>query len=359
MDLKIGNTPVVGIKNRRGARIMAKLEQLNPGGSIKDRIALTMIEEAEARGQLHPGMSIIESSSGNTAVGLAMIARSKGYTVYAVCDQNVPAGKLTRIAALGAHIIYLPPTPPGFDSVELRIAIADTLAAELPDAISTSQFSNPDNPLAHELGTGPEIWEQTGGEVTRIVAAVGTCGTITGVGHFLKARKPGIEIRAVEPRGSVIFGGERGNFLIQGGGLSFIPANLDISIVDTSTHVTDAEAISAIYRFADETGVLVGGTAGWVLHDLYRLCEEASANDVIVGILPDGADRYLDTIYSPDWLKRNGFALPARSSAPSVMNRIAGDLGCTVNTVEGGGRTSVDALYMMMGLPLPETLLDA
>ena len=359
MELKIGDTPVVGIRNDRGARILAKLEQFNPGGSIKDRIALTMIEEAEARGDLRPGMSIIESSSGNTAVGLAMIARRKGYTVYAVCDQNVPAGKLTRIAALGAHIVYLPPTPPGFDSVELRISIADALAQALPNAISTSQFSNPDNPLAHELGTGPEIWEQTGGEVTRIVAAVGTCGTISGVGNFLKARKPDIEIRAVEPRGSIIFGGERGNFLIQGGGLSFVPANLDRAIVDTSTHVTDAEAIAAIYRFAGETGLLVGGTAGWVLHDLYRLCEEARAGEVIVGILPDGADRYLDTIYSPDWLARNGFAPPPRLSAPATIARIAGDFGCTVDTVEGGAHIGIDALYRMMSLPLPEALLDA
>jgi cystathionine beta-synthase len=354
----IGKTPLLEIGNRpAGApRILAKLEQANAGGSIKDRIAWTMIEEAERRGELRPGMAIVESSSGNTAIGLAMIACRKGYRVYAVCDRNVPAAKLARISALGAHIVYLPPTPPGFDSVELRIAVAERIAASVPNAISTSQFSNPDNPAAHERTTGPEIWEQTRGKVSHVIAAAGTCGTLTGVGRYLKSRNPAIEVRAVEPLGSTIFGGERGRFLIQGGGLSFTPRILDRQIVDASTHVTDAEAIAAVYRFAGQTGLLVGGTSGWVLHDLYRLAETGGPEDVIVGILPDGGDRYLDTIYLPEWLEANGFSRPAALPSAAIVDS-AEALSCAVDAFGRGGDNEVIALYREMGLAVPDDLL--
>jgi cystathionine beta-synthase len=352
----IGNTPLVRIANPRGVRLFAKLEQYNPGGSIKDRIAAMMIAQAEVRGDLRPGMAIVESSSGNTAIGLAMLAARKGYRVYAVCDRNVPAAKLARIAALGAHIVYLPPTPAGFDSVELRIALADRLAARVPGAISTAQFSNPDNALAHVRGTGPEIWTQTGGAVRRVVAAAGTCGTVTGVGRYLKSRDRTIEMRAVEPLGSTIFGGRRGNFLIQGGGLSFTPSLLDRSVVDVSHHVTDAQAIAAIYRFAGETGLLVGGTAGWVLHDLYGLAETAAVDETIVGILPDGGDRYLDTIYAPEWLAAHGFAQP-RAVPMDAIVAAAAALDCTIDAFGAGG--DVVALYRAMGLAVPDALHEA
>jgi cystathionine beta-synthase len=351
----IGDTPLVAIANARSARIFAKLEQFNPGGSIKDRIAAMMIAQAEARGDLRPGMAIVESSSGNTAIGLAMLAARKGYRVYAVCDRNVPAAKLARIAALGAHIVYLPPTPAGFDSVELRIALADRIAARVPGAISTAQFSNPDNALAHFRGTGPEIWAQTGGAVRRVVAAAGTCGTVTGVGRYLKSRDRSIEVRAIEPVGSTIFGGQRGNYLIQGGGLSFTPSLLDRGVVDVARHVTDAQAIAAVYRFARETGLLVGGTAGWVLHDLYDLAETAGADETIVGILPDGGDRYLDTIYSPDWLAAHGFAQP-RAVPAEAMRDAAAVLGCAIDAFGAGD--DVVALYHEMGLAVPDALRE-
>ncbi len=354
----IGNTPLVSLGGSSKGRILAKLEQYNPGGSIKDRIAAFMIEEAEARGTLRPGMVIVESSSGNTAIGLAMIARQKGYRVYAVCDRNVPAAKLARISALGGHIVYLPPTPAGFDTVELRIALADEIAASTPDAISTSQFSNPDNPRAHELTTGPEIWRQVGGRITRVVAAAGTCGTVTGVGRFLKSQDPEIEVRAVEPLGSTIFGGTRGNFLIQGGGLSFTPTILDRSVVDVSTHVTDAEAIAAVYRFADETGLLAGGTAGWVLHDLYRLADAVSDGEVVVGILPDGGDRYLDTIYAPEWLAAHGFSVPAATPNAAIA-KAAAILSCGVDCFADAGSGVVAELYTRMGMTVPNSLLQS
>lgn len=353
--LAIGNTPLIRFAPRSKSQIFAKLEQFNPGGSIKDRIAAGMIEQAEARGDLRPGMAIVESSSGNTAIGLAMVGRQKGYSIYSVCDCNVPAAKLGRIAGLGAHIIYLPPTPPGFDSVELRIALADRIAAIVPNAISTSQFSNPDNPLTHERTTGPEIWKQTDGKVSRVVAAAGTCGTITGVGRYLKSRNAGIEVRAVEPVGSTIFGGTRGTFLIQGGGLSFTPGNLDASIVDIASHVSDAEAIDAIYRFAAETGILVGGTSGWVLHDLYRLADEADHGETIVGIMPDGGDRYLDSIYSPEWLEKNGFTISGAAPDATVA-KAARSLQCGVNCVLPAGQGAAAALYRTMNLPVPDLL---
>jgi cysteine synthase len=354
-DMEIGNTPMLQFMHAAKARLFVKLEQFNPGGSIKDRIAQFMIEQAEIRGELRPGMAIIESSSGNTAVGLAMIARRKGYRVYSVCDRNVPVAKLARIAALGAHIIYLPPTPRGFDTVELRIAIAERMAAETPDAICTSQFSNPDNPLAHEQTTGPEIWQQSHGELTRVIAAAGTCGTVTGIGRYLKTRNPSVEVRAVEPLGSTIFGGKRGSFLIQGGGLSFTPTILDKAIVDISTHVSDADAIVAAHRFAQETGLLVGGTAGWVLHDLYSLAESAGPDEFIVGVLPDGGDRYLDTIYNPDWLVANGFETP--SQRPQIaIERAAATLNCSIDGFEESALDDVASLYRAMSLPVPEDL---
>jgi len=360
LDYGIGNTPLVEVRGLpAGApRILVKLEQANPGGSIKDRIAWTMIEEAERRGDLKPGMSIVESSSGNTAIGLAMVGAWKGYQVYAICDRNVPAAKLARIGALGGHIVFLPATPPGFDSVDLRIAVADRLAASTENIITTAQFSNEDNPLAHERSTGPEIWEQTRGEVTGVVAAVGTCGTITGVARYLKSRNRDIVVHAVEPLGSVIFGGQRANYLIQGGGLSFTPTILDKSLVDESTHVSDADAVAAVFRFARSNGILVGGTAGWVLHRLYELAGTGAPGETIVGILPDGGDRYLDTIYDPAWTAAHGFPAGPAAETPEKLREGVEELGCSIGTYDESVPGDIKRLYAATGMPVPDLLAD-
>lgn len=357
----IGSTPLVEVRSLPASapRILVKLEQANPGGSIKDRIAWTMIEEAERRGDLSPGMSIVESSSGNTAIGLAMVGAWKGYHVYAICDRNVPAAKLARIAALGGQVVYLPATPPGFDTVDLRIAVAERLAATSQDMITTAQFSNEDNPLSHERSTGPEIWEQTRGQVTGVVAAVGTCGTITGIARYLKSRNRNIAVRAVEPVGSIIFGGRRANYLIQGGGLSFTPTILDKSLVDESTHVSDADAVAAIYRFARTNGILVGGTAGWVLHRLYELARTGAAGETIVGILPDGGDRYLDTIYDSAWTAAHGFNVGPPAETPEKLREHLEELDCSIGRYDETVPGDIEGLYAAMGMPVPDLLTNA
>ncbi|MBR0947962.1 MULTISPECIES: PLP-dependent cysteine synthase family protein [Bradyrhizobium] len=362
VESAIGNTPMLKIRglDDNMAEVYLKLEQFNPGGSIKDRIARTMIREAERRGDLGAGTTIVESSSGNTAIGLAMLGTLKGYPTYAICDRNVPVAKLCRIQALGGKIIYLPRTPPGFDSVELRIALAEHLAKTVPGCITTAQFSNPDNPKAHYESTGPEIWEQMDHRISAVVAAVGTCGTISGIGRFLKERDPAIQIVAAEPVGSTIFGGERGNFLIQGGGLSFTPPNLDSHVVDDSHRVSDADAIDAIHWLARSNGMMVGGTAGWVVHTLLNLARHSfGPKDRLVGVLPDGADRYIDSLYEPRWLAANRFCLtPAHSrTEQDPLLEPALSFGCTVGGWDEAVSSDIRILYRELGLTVPEQQL--
>jgi cysteine synthase len=361
VERAIGNTPMVRIRGPGdgAAEIYLKLEQFNPGGSIKDRIAQTMIREAERRGDLRPGTTIVESSSGNTAIGLAMLGATKGYPVYAICDRNVPVAKLCRIRALGGRIVYLPKTPPGFDSVELRIVLAERLAKIVRGCVTTAQFSNPDNPMAHYQSTGPEIWEQMDHRISAVVAAVGTCGTISGIGRFLKEQDASIRIVAAEPVGSTIFGGERGNFLIQGGGLSFTPSILDKRVVDQSFRVSDAEAIEAIHWLARSNGLLVGGTAGWVVHTLLKLARENfGPKDRLVGVLPDGADRYVDSLYDERWLAGNGFRTPPYSaSRPDALIEPVQSFGCTIGGWDEEDASDIRALYRKLELPVPEAQL--
>jgi cystathionine beta-synthase len=362
VESAIGNTPIVKIcgHGENSAEIYLKLEQFNPGGSIKDRIARTMIREAERRGELRPGTMIVESSSGNTAIGLAMLGTLRGYQAYAICDRNVPIAKLCRIQALGGKVIYLPHTPPGFDSVELRIALADRLAETVPHCITLGQFSNPDNPKAHYETTGPEIWEQMDHRVSAVVAAVGTCGTISGIGRFLKEQNPAIQVIAAEPVGSTIFGGKRGNFLIQGGGLSFTPTILDRDVVDQSCRVSDADAIRAIHWLARSNGIMVGGTAGWVMHTLLELARNSfGPRDRLVGVLPDGADRYIDSLYDSRWLAGNGFG-PLTANSPTTRDPLAepaASFGCSVDGWDETGPSDIRTLYRELGLAIPEDLL--
>lgn len=359
IEANIGNTPLLRIRGLKkgSARVYVKLEQFNPGGSIKDRVARTMIKEAEVGGRLEPGTSIVESSSGNTAIGLAMLGTMKGYPTYAICDRNVPAAKLSRIKSLGGNILYLPETPTGFDSVELRISLADQLSASVENCITLGQFSSSDNPKAHYETTGPEIWEQTDGIVDDVITAVGTCGTITGIGRFLKEHNRAIRIHGAEPVGSVIFGGERGNFLIQGGGLSFTPKILDQTVIDEHHKVSDKQAVEAIHRFAAENGIMVGGTSGWVLHVLYKLADQAENSDrVMVGVLPDGGDRYLDTLYDEPWLQQHGLpTLPLNCKSLSIDEE-AVKFNCSIDEYEQTTEGGIIGLYQQLNLEVPQLL---
>ena len=221
-----------------GPRVYLKMEQFNPGGSVKDRTALGMLSYEERRCRLRPGMTIVESSSGNTAIALAVLGKEKGYNVVAVCDRHLPSAKRARLRAVGASIVFLPETPVGMDTVQLRIAVANRISEEVESAITLGQYSHPGNPDIHYRTTGPEIWTELDNDVAAIVVAVGTCGTIAGVGRWAKERDPRTMVVGVEPEGSVIFGGVPGRYLVQGGGLDFVPPIYDPAVVDVGLKIS-------------------------------------------------------------------------------------------------------------------------
>lgn len=336
----IGNTPLCRLRRTNDAdpSMFLKLEQFNPGGSIKDRTALGMILDAEESGILKRPARIIESSSGNTAIGLAMLGIERGYRVTAICDRHLPLTKRARLFALNADIVFLPETPAGMDTVELRIQVATRLASTIPNAISLGQYSNPSNVAIHYQTTGPEIWRDLEGRVDAVVIAVGTCGTITGVGRYLKERNPSVRVVGVEPFGSEIFGPERRPYLIQGGGLSFVPSILDRSVIDEGWKVHDEDAITAIHSLAVNDGWAVGGTGGLVVHVLKRIAKDFGPESNLVGIIPDAGERYLDTIYDDQWLKQHNFHQLTKSKRDTDHDTVAAveEIGCSLNEIPDG-----------------------
>lgn len=294
----IGHTPLLELKGLEGAlelnaRLLAKLEYANPGGSIKDRVALNMIDDAEKRGLLKPGATIIEPTSGNTGIGLAMVARLRGYKVKIVMPETMSVERQKLIKAYGAEVILTA----GSLGMSGAIDKAYELAKEIPGSFIPSQFENPANPEAHELTTGPEIWEDTDGQVDVFVASVGTGGTLTGAGRYLKKRDPAVAVVAVEPAGSpVLSAGIAGPHGIQGIGAGFVPKALDISLYDGVIAVRDEDAFETARLIAMHDGVFVGissGAAAYAAAELAKRPENAGKN--IVVILPDGGGRYLST----------------------------------------------------------------
>lgn len=348
----IGNTPLLRLGSSdpgSGPEILLKLEHLNPGGSIKDRTALGLFRQAESDGVLETSTSIVESSSGNTAIGLATLSKLRGNTIVAVCDRHLPAAKRARLLALGAEVVFLPATPPGMDTVKLRIRIAAELARALPDAVHLDQYANPANPAIHYETTGPEIWTATERRISVLVAAVGTCGTISGVGRFLKERRPQIRVVGVEPQGSVIFGGDPGRYRVQGGGLSFKPANLDETVIDLGLKVSDADAFESARQVARDQGILLGGTGGLVVAAIDRIALDFGPDDVIVGVIPDSGERYLDSLYDPAWLdavvKRRGQGTSAGDLQVATDN-----LGCSLNDYSATAEASFGELCSQLGV---------
>ena len=298
VDQLIGGTPLLELCNleqRLGlkARVLAKLEFLNPAGSVKDRIAKVMLDEAEKAGKLKPGSVIIEPTSGNTGLGLAAVAAARGYRVIIVMPDTMSLERRQLMKAYGAELVLTE----GALGMSGAIAKADALAAELPDSFIPGQFVNPDNPKAHRLTTGPEIYQDTDGAVDIFVAGVGTGGTITGAGGYLKEHKPGVKVVAVEPAGSaVLSGGSAGPHGLQGIGAGFVPEVLDPSVYDQVIPVTEEEAYAAGRRLGQEEGVLVGISSGAALHAALGLAQlEENAGKTIVVLLPDTGDRYLST----------------------------------------------------------------
>ena len=297
-DQLIGHTPLLEmthLEKKYGlkARVLAKLEYLNPAGSVKDRVAKAMIEDAEKRGLLRPGSTIIEPTSGNTGIGLCAVAAARGYKAVIVMPDTMSVERRMTMKAYGAELVLTP----GAKGMAGAIAKAEELQKEIPDSIVAGQFVNPANPAAHYATTGPEIWQDTAGEVDVFVAGVGTGGTITGVGRYLKERKPGVRIVAVEPAASpVLSGGHAGPHAIQGIGAGFVPKVLDTSVYDQIIQVENADAFAMGREIGRAEGVLVGISSGAAMHaavELARLPE--NAGKTIVALLPDTGDRYLST----------------------------------------------------------------
>ena len=294
----IGNTPLlelthVGMNRQPGVRILAKLEYLNPAGSAKDRVGLSMLNEAEADGRLKPGGTVIEPTSGNTGIGLAMVGVTRGYRVIIVMPDSMSAERRLLMTAYGAELVLTD----GALGMKGAIGKAKELAAEIPGSFIPDQFSNPANPLAHYRTTGPEIWRDTDGRVDFFVAGVGTGGTITGTGRYLKEKDPRIQVVGVEPASSAVLSGKpAGPHGLQGIGAGFVPDALDTSVYDRIIPVTDKEAYTAGRLLARREGILTGITSGAALHAAMLLASEpGNAGKTIVVLLPDTGDRYLST----------------------------------------------------------------
>ncbi len=294
----IGNTPLLELARLAkdygcGARILAKLEYLNPAGSVKDRAARAMLDDAESRGLLAPGSVVIEPTSGNTGIGLALLCAVRGYRLIIVMPDSMSMERRLLMQAYGAELVLTP----GAQGMRGAIAKAEELAAGYPGSFIPSQFTNPANAQAHSDTTGPEIWRDTEGELDVFVAGVGTGGTITGTGRFLKAQKPGIEIIAVEPDASaVLSGGAAGAHKLQGIGAGFVPEVLDTAVYDHVLPVSAEDAFAAARALAKREGVLVGISSGAALHAALALGKRPEySGKTIVVLLPDTGDRYLST----------------------------------------------------------------
>ncbi|WP_027943032.1 cystathionine beta-synthase [Amycolatopsis taiwanensis] len=316
----VGNTPLVKLNSLADGLsplVLAKVEYLNPGGSVKDRIALRMVEAAEASGELRPGGTIVEPTSGNTGVGLAMVAQRKGYQCVFVCPDKVSEDKRNVLKAYGARVVVCPTAVPP-EHPDSYYSVSDRLVAEIDGAWKPNQYANPENPASHYHSTGPELWRQTDGRITHFVAGVGTGGTISGTGRYLKEISDGrVKVIGADPEGSVYSGGTGRPYLVEGVGEDFWPQTYDRSIADEIIAVSDAESFAVTRRLALEEGLLVGGSCGMAVAAALRLAKRLGPQDVVVVLLPDGGRGYLGKVFNDQWMSAYGF-LPADSSDATV-----------------------------------------
>jgi cystathionine beta-synthase len=311
LDL-VGDTPLVRLNSVTDgvtATVLAKIEYLNPGGSSKDRIASRIIDAAEREGKLKPGGTIVEPTSGNTGIGLALVAQQRGYRCVFVCPDKVSEDKINTLKAYGAEVVVCP-TNVAPESPDSYYQTSDRLAREIEGAFKPDQYSNPMGPLAHYETTGPEIWRDTDGKITHFVAGVGTGGTISGVGKYLKEQNPAVRIIGADPEGSVYSGGTGRPYLVEGVGEDFWPTAYDGTVVDEIIASSDAESFDYTRRMAREEGLLVGGSSGLAVASGIKAARELGPDDVMVILLPDGGRGYLGKVFSDKWMRSYGF-LPA------------------------------------------------
>ncbi|MGW2248965.1 cystathionine beta-synthase [Kitasatospora sp. NPDC001660] len=321
----VGNTPLVKLnKVTEGisATVLAKVEYFNPGGSVKDRIAMRMIEAAEASGALKPGGTIVEPTSGNTGVGLAIVAQQKGYKCIFVCPDKVSTDKINTLRAYGAEVVVCP-TAVAPEHPDSYYNVSDRLVRETPNAWKPDQYSNPENPASHYHSTGPELWEQTDGKITHFVAGVGTGGTISGTGNYLKEVSGGkVKVIGADPEGSVYSGGTGRPYLVEGVGEDFWPTAYDRNVADEIVAVSDKDSFQMTRRLAKEEGLLVGGSCGMAVVAALEVARELGPDDVVVVLLPDGGRGYLSKIFNDDWMADYGF-LPSSTDEAHIGEVLA------------------------------------
>ena len=343
----VGNTPLVRLSRiGRGLRptIVGKLEHLNPGGSIKDRIGLPMIEDAERRGLLKPGGTIVEPTSGNTGVGLAMAAAIKGYRVICTMADKQSQEKRDLLRAFGAEVVVCP-TAVSPESPESYYKVAERLAKETPGSFLPNQYYNPMNPEAHYNTTGPEIWKQTDGKVTHVVLGIGTGGTVTGAGRYLKERNAKVQIVGADPQGSLYTGGIH-PYKVEGIGEDFYPGTFDPKLVDRWMRVSDRDSFLTARRLTREEGILVGGSSGTAMWAALEIAKELDESAFILVLFADSGRSYLSKIYNDEWMRQNGYLerYPVQATVLDVVRDRMGTPGLIVVSKAQSVRSAIDTM---------------
>lgn len=322
----IGHTPLVRLRRSAehvAATVCAKVESVNPGGSIKDRVAVCMIDAAERKGLLKPGGTIVEATAGNTGLGLAMVGAVRGYRCIFVLPDKMSQDKVRLLRAYGAEVVITPTNVPP-DSPESYNGVAERLTREIKGAWRAGQFTNLENPQSHYEQTGPEIWEQTGGKITVFVAAAGTGGTISGIGEYLKERNPAVRVIGADIEGSILSGGTPKPWKVEGIGEDFVPSTLNAQVVDEWIRITDADSFITARRVARQEGILLGGSSGTSLAAAFRYAQRCTADDLIVVLCADTGRNYLSKMYDDAWMAENGYleVAPEQTTAGDLLQAL-------------------------------------